>query len=78
MKHFRAKLNVKKDAQLIFLKPRSVPFAISQAIKEELKQLKSASIIEKVAHSKWAAPIVSVPKGDGKMRLCGDYKFTVN
>ena len=76
--HFCAKLNVKKDAQPIFLKPRSVPLAIRQAIEEELKWLKSAGIIEKVAHSKWAAPIVPVPKGDGKMRLCGDYKVTVN
>ena len=70
MKHFHAKLNVKKDAQLIFLKLRSVPFAIGQAIEEELKWIETAGIIEKVLHSKWTAP---VPKGDGKMRLCGDY-----
>ena len=60
------------------MKPRSVPFAIKQAIEEELKRLEAAGIIEKVPHSKWAAPIVPVPKGDGKIRLCGDYKVTVN
>ena len=27
--------------------------------------------------SKWAAPIVPV-KGDGTIRICGDYKQTVN
>ena len=36
MKHFSAKLNVKEDVRLIFLKPRSVPFAIREAIEAEL------------------------------------------
>ena len=67
MKHFRAKLDVKKDAHPIFMKSRSVPFAIKEAIEEELKQLKAAGIIEKVPHSKWAAPTVPVPKEDGKI-----------
>ena len=38
MKHFHAKLDVKKDACPIFMKPRSLPFAIKEAIEEELKQ----------------------------------------
>ena len=42
MKHFHATLNVKKDVQLIFLEPRSVPFVIRQAIEEELKWLETA------------------------------------
>ena len=33
---------------------------------------------ESVTTSNWAAPIVPVPKSDGQLRLCGDYKVTIN
>ena len=47
-------------------------------MEEELKRLEAAGIIEPVTHSDWAAPVVPVVKGDGSIRLCGDYKLTVN
>ena len=32
----------------------------------------------KVAHSNWAAPIIAIPKSDGTLCICGDYKVTIN
>ena len=61
-----------------FHKPRSVPYAIRSAIEQDLERLESSGIIEKVQYSDWVAPVVPVPKGDGGIRLCGDYKVTVN
>ena len=48
------------------------------AVEEELDRLERIGVLEKIPSSDWAAPIVAVPKKDGTVRLCGDYKVTVN
>ena len=74
----KAKLQIRNDTQPKFCKARSVPFALRETIEQELDRLEASGIIKKVAHSEWAAPIVPVPKRDGKIRICGDYKVTIN
>ena len=78
LKHFKARITVKNGARPVFHRPRSVPFALKAAIETELDRLEAAGVIEKVNRSDWAAPIVAVPKLDGRIRICGDYKVTIN
>ena len=40
--------------------------------------LESEGIVEKVRYAEWAASIVSVPKKNGQVCVCGDYKVTVH
>lgn len=47
-------------------------------MEQELEKLERQGIIEPVSYSDWAAPLVPVPKTDGRLRLCGDYKVTIN
>lgn len=62
----------------IFHKLHPVPYALKEAVEKELDRLQKNNIITKVARSDWAAPIVVVPKKDKTVRMCGDYKVTVN
>ena len=78
LKNFKAHISVKQGARPVFHRPRSVPFALKEAIEVELARLESEGVIEKINQSDWAAPIVAVPKSDGRIRICGDYKVTVN
>ena len=75
---FQAKLRVKKDARPKFFKPRSVPFALRERVEHELDRLEKDGVLQKTPYSEWAAPIVAVPKREGRIHLCGNYKVTVN
>ncbi|KAL5459767.1 hypothetical protein EMCRGX_G033139 [Ephydatia muelleri] len=78
MKEITAKLKLKPGAVPQFHRARSVPFSLKGAVEQEIHRLEELGVLERVVHSEWAAPIVVVPKKDGRVRLCGDYKVTVN
>ena len=78
MKGINAHLNLKENAQPKFLKARSVPFALRPKIESELDRLQEQGVISPVKHSDWATPIVPALKKNGSVRICGDYRVTVN
>ncbi len=78
VKGMTAKIHVDEQAQPRFMRPRPVPYALRPKVEMELERLERTGVIEAVQFSDWAAPIVPIIKGDGTVRLCGDYKVTVN
>ena len=74
----KAKIHVEVDAVPNFCKAQPVPYAMKGEIEEELKGLQEEGTIESVQFSEWAAPIVPIMKHNNSIRICGDYKTTVN
>jgi len=74
----KANLVLSDDVTPKFCKPRKLPFAIKPVVGDELDRLENQGVIKKVPHSDWATPIVVVRKPGGKVRICGDFKITIN
>ncbi|XP_031330691.1 uncharacterized protein LOC116161478 [Photinus pyralis] len=56
--------------------PRRVAIHLRDAVKENLEALEKQNIIFKVSQpTRWCAPMVAVPKKDGKVRICVDYSM---
>ena len=73
-----AKIQLKSGDQARFCKATSVLYALRPRLEQELERVERTGVIEPVEFSEWAAPIVPIVKRDGSVRICGDYKFTVN
>ena len=78
LKDVEAKIYIEEGAQPSFKKARPVVFARRAEVERELDRLQSLGVIKPVRFSDWASPIVPVLKGDGRVRICGDFKATVN
>lgn len=74
----KAKINISNGAKPKFFKARSVSYYNKQKVEAELERLQTQGIITPVTYSEWATPVVPVAKPDNKIRLCGDYKITIN
>ncbi|XP_065208399.1 uncharacterized protein K02A2.6-like [Planococcus citri] len=73
-----ARVQLKEDARPVFFKARPVPFALQSKIDAVIDKYISEGIYIPVTASDWATPIVPVVKASGDVRICGDYKITVN
>ena len=78
VREVKVQIHVKPNAQPHFCRPRPVPYSLRQKVESELQRLQDQGVIEPVPFSDWAAPIVPVLKRDSSVRICGDYKLTVN
>ena len=75
---YKAKIHIDPTAIPKYFKARSVPYAMKSKIEDELDRLQKKGIIKPVTFSEWAAPIVPVLKADKFVKICGDFKVTVN
>ena len=75
---YEARITLRKDAVPKFHRLRPVPYALHSKVDEELDRLQQEGIIRQINRSEWTSPIVNVRKADGSIRVCGDYKVSVN
>ena len=69
-----AKIYIDLTTKPIFCKAWSVPYTM----KPKTERLKRQGTIESVQYSEWAMPVVPILKPERSVRLCRDYKVTVN
>ncbi|KAL7307756.1 hypothetical protein TKK_0000428 [Trichogramma kaykai] len=74
----KLRIHVKENTKPVALKTRHVPYAMKVLIERELDRLQTSGHIMPVEVSEWATPIVPIVKKDGTVRICGDFKLTLN
>lgn len=78
IKGYQAQVVLKDGVQPVFCRARAVPYALKDPVELELRTLQERGVLEPVLQSDWATPLVTVQKADNMVRLCGDYKITLN
>ncbi|XP_066983823.1 uncharacterized protein [Macrobrachium rosenbergii] len=74
----KAKIKLKENTSAKFFKPRSVPYALKEKVTQKLNSMAENRVLEPVNCSEWASPLVIVPKPNNDIRLCADFKVTIN
>ena len=78
IKGFEACIDMKPDARPKFCNFRKPPFAFCDKIDKKLDALEADGRLIKVDNSEYASPIHPVTKDDRDVRICRDYKCTLN
>lgn len=77
-KFAKISLNVDPNAKPVFCRPRPIPLAYRKLLDEQLDNMIAEGILTPTQTSEWSTPLVPILKSDGKLRICADYKVTVN
>lgn len=77
-KEFQASLTLRPRASPRYCKARPVPLALQPLVAQELDRLQQDGVISPIRFSQWATPVVILHKPSGKLRICGDFKATLN
>lgn len=75
---FKVHLKLKEGARPQFRKPSTIPFKLREQVREKFRDMLERDIVRKVVHSDWASQIVLADKKDGTVRICCNYKPTLN
>lgn len=82
VRSFEAVIRLHDNAKPVICKARSVPYALKPAADKEIDRLIENGTLESVNINEqtvqWASPVVYVTKKNGQIRLCGDFKSTIN
>ncbi|UYV68201.1 K02A2.6-like, partial [Cordylochernes scorpioides] len=78
IKCIKCHLDVKADFIPKFYKFRQVPFALKQLVENEIDKLVDLNILSPIDKSDCASPLVCVAKPNGQIRLCADFKKSLN
>ena len=78
MKSYQARIQLKEGSRPRFWKAHPIALASKPALDEALRDLEAEGVIKKVVTSEWAGPIVTPVMKDGSVRVCVDFKVTIN
>ncbi|XP_063915720.1 uncharacterized protein K02A2.6-like [Zophobas morio] len=74
----QARLTLKSNTVPVYIKARPIPFKLKQLVENEIDKLVEEGVLIKVNTSDWATPIVPILKSNNTVRICGDFKVTLN
>ena len=80
LQNFQARIVLKEGSQPAYFEARPLPIHVRPMVIKKLNDMVDQGILEKVppGGSRWASPLVIVRKPDGDVRICADYKVSVN
>ncbi|XP_039306764.1 uncharacterized protein K02A2.6-like [Solenopsis invicta] len=73
-----ATVHFKPNTAPVFTRAREVPLVLRNAYAEAIEEKIAAGFYERVEHSEWASSTHIVAKKNGKLRITGNYKPTLN